>query len=327
MSRSPVTLLVTGGSGFLGRGIVRLAMERGHNVRATYRRSHPEIPGVEWVQADLADSAPWRDAAERCDAVIHAAGLAHQFAARSEHQRDFDRANVDGTLHVVRGAVEAGASRVVIVSSVSVYGGSEPAGRDESGPIAPKEAYGRSKARGEMAAFGAAGEVSVVALRLVTLYGENDPGNVGRLMRTIDRGRFVQVGSGLNRKSLLYRDDAAAACLAALTIADGAPAYNVVGEVVTMSAIIEHLSRLLGRSPPRWFVPASPVQGAGRLVEGLLGDRLPRVARLRRTLDRWLADDVYDGTRFQTASVFEPQIDLEEGLRRQVAAYQRRKAE
>ena len=56
--------------------------------------------------------------------------------------------------------------------------------------------------------------MALTILRLATLYGEGDPGNVGRLMRTLDRGRFLWIGDGSNRKSLLYRGDAANACMA-----------------------------------------------------------------------------------------------------------------
>ena len=56
--------------------------------------------------------------------------------------------------------------------------------------------------------------MALTILRLATLYGEGDPGNVGRLMRTLDRGRFLWIGDGSNRESLLYRGDAARACMA-----------------------------------------------------------------------------------------------------------------
>ena len=56
--------------------------------------------------------------------------------------------------------------------------------------------------------------MALTILRLATLYGEGDPGNVGRLMRKLDRGRFLWIGDGSNRKSLLYKGDAARACMA-----------------------------------------------------------------------------------------------------------------
>ena len=56
--------------------------------------------------------------------------------------------------------------------------------------------------------------MALTILRLATLYGEGDPGNVGRLMRTLDRERFLWIGNRRNRKSLLYKGDAARACMA-----------------------------------------------------------------------------------------------------------------
>ena len=55
--------------------------------------------------------------------------------------------------------------------------------------------------------------VDLTILRMATLYGEGDPGNVARLMRAIDLGRFIWIGNGMNRKSLLHKEDAARASL------------------------------------------------------------------------------------------------------------------
>ena len=70
--------------------------------------------------------------------------------------------------------------------------------------------------------------MALTILRLATLYGEGDPGNVGRLIRTLDRGRFLWIGDGSNRESLLYKGDAARACMAvAERPASGINIYNV----------------------------------------------------------------------------------------------------
>ena len=71
-------------------------------------------------------------------------------------------------------------------------------------------------------------QLGLTILRLATVYGEGDRGNIARLMRTIDAGRFVWVGRGTNRKSLIHRDDAAAAVLAVVsTGASGIRTFNV----------------------------------------------------------------------------------------------------
>ena len=54
--------------------------------------------------------------------------------------------------------------------------------------------------------------MALTILRLATLYGEGDPRNIKRLIRTLDQGRFIWIGDGRNQKSLLYVRDAARAC-------------------------------------------------------------------------------------------------------------------
>ena len=70
--------------------------------------------------------------------------------------------------------------------------------------------------------------MALTILRLATLYGEGDPGNVGRLMRTLDRGRFLWIGDGSNRKSLLYKGDAASARM--VTVERPSSGVNVYNE-------------------------------------------------------------------------------------------------
>ena len=76
-------------------------------------------------------------------------------------------------------------------------------------------------------------QLGLTILRLATVYGEGDRGNIARLMRTIDAGRFVWVGHGTNRKSLIHRDDAAAAVLAVVSTGpSGIRTFNVSADPV-----------------------------------------------------------------------------------------------
>ncbi|MEK7776125.1 MAG: NAD-dependent epimerase/dehydratase family protein, partial [Planctomycetota bacterium] len=113
---------------------------------------------------------------------------------------------------------------------------------DENTPCNPVGPYALSKYNAELRAIEIAREagMALTILRLATLYGEGDPGNVGRLMRTLDRGRFLWIGDGSNRKSLLYKGDAARACMAvAERSASGINIYNVSAPACTMREIVD----------------------------------------------------------------------------------------
>ena len=321
-----VDVLITGAAGFLGRGIVREAAGAGLCVRAVDLLDSRFDAPVEYSKVNILDAVGLRRAMTGVAAVIHAAGLAHGFGRRRPDREAFRRINEDGTENVAQTAIEAGVPHLVLVSSVSVYGGSPPGGADEATECRPREPYSESKLRVERRAreiTDRAG-MQLTILRLATLYGEADPGNIGRLMRWIDSGRFLWIGHGLNQKSLLHRDDAARACLLALrALAPGASVFNVSAPPCRVRDIVDGLARFLGRKVPRLHIPQ---QVALRLAAQLSFPRRKQgqPTGIQSSLQKWLADDVYLSTRFEQAYRFKPQIGLEEGLQREVAWYRAR---
>jgi nucleoside-diphosphate-sugar epimerase len=314
-------VLITGAAGFLGRGIVREAVDAGLRIRAIDRTDFQSDAPIECGKVDILDANQLRHAMTGVAAVIHAAGLAHRFGRHKPDLKEFLRINENGTANVAQAAMESGVRHLVLVSSVSVYGGSPAGGADDNAECRPQEPYAESKWRGEQRAREIAERTGVplTILRLATLYGEGDPGNIGRLMRWIDSGRFIWIGQGFNQKSLLYRDDAARACLLTLkTPRPGASVFNVAADPCYVKDIVGGLANFLGRKLPRWHFPESialPIAGMLSL------QHKGKPTGIRSSLQKWLADDVYLGRRFEQAYGFKPQISLEEGLRREVAWY------
>lgn len=166
-----------------------------------------------------------------------------------------------------------------------------------------------------------ASDMALTILRLATLYGEGDPGNVARLMRSIDRGRFIWIGNGSNRKSLLHREDAARASLAVMqSPPSGVMVYNVSVSSCTMREVVEGLAGALGKRIPPFGIPAALVRGISSLLSLL---PLSRLQILGAMAQKWLADDVYDSRKFAQAFNFQARVNLAEGLRREVAWYRR----
>jgi len=108
-------VLVTGGSGLLGRRTIAALAARGHEVIALQRRASAELT-CRQVLTDACDRETVAAAAAGCDAVIHGAARVGVVGTREE----FRRANVDGTESVVAACRAAGVPRLVVVSSPSV---------------------------------------------------------------------------------------------------------------------------------------------------------------------------------------------------------------
>jgi len=230
--------------------------------------------------------------------------------------------NEIGTANV---AAVAGVGHLILISSVSVYGPYTQGVYDENTPCNPVGPYALSKYNAEMRAIEIAREsgMALTILRLATLYGEGDPGNVGRLMRALDRGRFLWIGDGSNRKSLLYKGDAARACMTvAERHASGINIYNVSAPPCPMRDIVDGLAVELGKRPLPIQIPASIAMCTGKVVSCLPYKRL---SGLHATIEKWLAEDVYDTRRFEEAYGFQTKTSLEDGLKREVDWYRRNK--
>lgn len=323
-------LLLTGASGFLGSEILRQAVAQGFVTRAVGRQwtNRRSDRSATFVSADVADPTMWSSLCEGMTTVIHAAGLAHQFGRSGANREDFFRVNAEGTANVLRGAAAAGVRHVVLVSSVSVYGGGCPA-RDESSPCLARDPYGESKKQAEDIAREIARHsgMHLTILRMATIYGDGDPGNIGRLLRAIDGQRFVWVGTGDNCKSLIHVSDAARACLLTAQSPPVSPCatYNVSASPVKVRQIVEAFADGLQRPLPLWHISADLIKMVTCGL-ALCSAGFGPPARIHRTIRKWLADDVYLSDRFAKDFSFRPEVSLEKGLARQVQRHIQQKA-
>ena len=140
-------------------------------------------------------------------------------------------------------------------------------------------------------------------------------------MRTLNKGRFLWIGDGRNRESLLNKGDAARACMAvAERPAAGINIYNVSAPACTMREIVDGIADALGKHPFPGRVPASLALFLTRLLS-----RMPnrRMEGLYQTVKKWLAEDVYDTSLFEEAYGFQTKTSLEDGLKREVDWYKK----
>ncbi|WP_028787216.1 SDR family NAD(P)-dependent oxidoreductase [Terrimonas ferruginea] len=178
------TVLVTGGTGFLGAYIIDELVRQGYAVRALRRNSsklpffipQPTWDNVEWVEGDILDVVSLQDALVGVDAVIHSAAVV-SFA--KEDRRQMYQVNVDGTANVMNMALEAGIKRVVHISSVAALGRTADGGMvDEEKKWEDTKInthYAKSKYRGELEVWRAMGEgLPAVILNPSTILGYGD---------------------------------------------------------------------------------------------------------------------------------------------------------
>src|SRR5215218_9473965 len=170
-----LTVLVTGGAGYIGTVLTGRLLERGYNVRLLDRLYWGEGPleayagRIEVEVADVRDIP--RSALEGVDGVIHLAGLSNDPTAEYDPDANWQM-NAVATEALGDACVERGIERIVFASSCSLYDGLPPGMHDESAAIAPHGAYATSKRYGEEALLELIDRgLCPVMLRNGTVYG------------------------------------------------------------------------------------------------------------------------------------------------------------
>lgn len=318
-------VLVTGASGFVGTATCAYLEAIGHEVIRLVGPGRESEAGSFSVDIGDPSTFPSPESISPLDAVVHCAGIAHRFGGVSKE--DFAHVNVKGVENVVKFAEQTGVRKFALLSSALVYGtprNAEPIG--ENHPVAPDDDYGASKLEGEKAAVRMcdAASIDLSVLRPAPIVGEGSRGNVSRLIRAIDRGRFVWVGDGRNLRSFVYVGDVARAIGLLLTHgAEAKGSFNLVGGTLTVSDLVQAIETTLEKRTPRIGVPSIAAHALYRA--SAVASPVNAVERYRRTLRTWLADGVYSGAKIESELGVAPATSIEDAVSREVEHYLRTK--
>ncbi|WP_415663364.1 NAD-dependent epimerase/dehydratase family protein, partial [Rariglobus hedericola] len=203
-------VLVTGGTGFLGRHLVEHLLAAGRPVAVLARTPAPDLEkrGVRFIRASLDDETAVRAACRGIDTVFHVAAKVGVWGRYD----DFFRANVLGTRALLAGCREHGVSRFVYTSTPSVvYNGYDLANADESLPLTTScpSPYPLTKAIAEREVLAAnSATLRTVALRPHLIWGVGDPHLVPRILKRARAGRLRIIGAGRNRVDMVHVENA-----------------------------------------------------------------------------------------------------------------------
>ncbi len=274
-------ILVTGGTGFVGRALCPMLVNQGLRVSVATRSprvaetiGHVDVrpipgvgPGVDW-------SVALRDV----DAIVH---LAARVPTQIEEQnrqlaRDLQRVNVEGARKLAEDAAAAGIRRIVYISTASIHGTHTEPDQSfrEANPPAPADLYSRSKWDAEqvLAQVAESCDLELFVLRPPLVYGPRVKGDFLALLRRIENARILTVAghgaSSPNCRSLLYVEnlcDAIVCCLAT-TVAAGGTFLVRDGEDLSAPEILRSLAQAMMKDVRIVQVPRPLLRIAARLT-------------------------------------------------------------
>ena len=320
-----MNILITGGSGFIGRFFAEQLSAAGHRL-VNLDLVAPDAPALfaRDVRGDVRDPRAVARGVEGCDAVLHLAAAHHDFGI----ERDTYFAVNEGAARVLCTAMDdAGITKVCFFSSCAVYG-DVPEPRHENGPTAPDSHYGASKLAGEAVfrEWSGRGDRRTLVIRPTVTFGPRNFANMYSLIRQIDSGRYLSVGAGTNIKSLSYVENIVDATLM-LWAREEVPAFNVFNYIdkpdLTSRQIADAIYRALGRTPPGFSVPTPLALMLGLpfdAVIALTGKNLPvSTARIKKLA---VAQTKFEADKLAAAG-FTPRVPLTQGIERMVQWYVR----
>jgi nucleoside-diphosphate-sugar epimerase len=316
---------VTGGTGFVGSHVVEYLLANGYDHVRCLVRSEPKwLEGldVEIVRGDLGSFASIKKAVRGVEYIYHIGGL-----TRSKSLDELRKANVEGTLNVVRAVDEAApyVRKILVTSSLSVIGQSDDPVADEDTPMNPISMYGRSKAEMEDQLKEWSSRLPITIVRPAAVYGprEND---IYTYFKSASRGLTAIVGDGTDPEvNLVYATDVARGVVEAAesTSAEGKTYFIGSERQYSWAEMRDAVADALGRRVVTLNVPPKMVERVGALFEktaGLLGKYPPlNKEKAREILS---ACKMCSVERAKADFGYSQEVELDMGVRKTVVWYQ-----
>ncbi len=324
---SPLGILITGGTGFIGSRLALHARGAGHRpvVLGLVRNAAEEAnlrelgsAGIEVGEIDIGEGGIPEELFAGIEVVVHLAAAQHEMNISDDRFREV---NVAATARLLEAARAAGCRRFVYGSTIGVYGHHRGVA-DETTPPAPDNIYGRTKLEAERLVLAAGGDMPATAIRIAETYGPGD-WRLLKMFRAVRKGRFPLLGGGRNLHHPIYVDDLVRGLLTACRHPAAVGELFVMAgpEAVTTERMVEAVAAALhcSRTGPR--LPLWPFALVATLMETTLRPLGIQPPLHRRRLDFFTKSFVLRTAKAERLLGWRPTIGFAEGARRTAAWY------
>lgn len=320
-------VLITGGSGFLGRNLSKFLSEKGYKILATYHNRKPEhiiSKNITWMRVkNIFLESDWAEFLKEIDYVIHLIGLAHVFDKDNINMLDkFMEINVNGTQALVRSCLMAKSiKKFIYVSSISAISSFSSLPLDEKSLCRPDSAYGISKLKAENVIKSILRDrLCWCILRPPLIYGPGDLGNLKRLINLVKKGIPLPFSSINNKRNFLYIDNFSETVHKILLDQNSCFKTYVISDNESISTVqlIKVIARELNKKIILFPFPVSGINAIG-----LIGDLFKKIFKIEfginsYSVERLIRSLVIDNSLVKRDLSFDMPYSLYEGLKRTI---------
>ncbi len=319
-------ILVTGGTGFSGKALVKRLLDLGQDVVALdykegIKTDELRKAGAEVVIGSVADKDVVTRSTQGVDKVFH---LAAAFRELNVEDSYYDEINVQGSRNVLEAAYKQKVKKFIYVSTCGVHGNVEKIPAPETAAIKPADYYQRTKYEAEplVAEYHAKG-MNTVILRPAAIYGPGDPERFGMIFRRVAKGKFPMFGSGKTLYHPLYVDnfvDVMVACMDEQ--AGNGEAYLIADEeYLAIEDLVTKVGEAMDVQVKIPHFPVTPLVVAGHVCEKLCKPFHITPPIFPRRVDWYRQNRAFDISKAKRELGYAPKVGIDEGLRRTAQWY------
>lgn len=321
-------ILVTGGTGFTGKALVKRLLQNGHSVNVLDKKEGLKTEELrEWGASVTIGSVTDREVVARTmknvTLVQHVAAAFREMDVPESYYHDV---NVEGTKIVLEEALKAGAGKLIYCSTCGVHGNIIQPPADEQTDISPADYYQKTKYLAEpiVLDYNSKG-LKTVILRPAAIYGPGDPERFGMIFRQVNRGFFPFFGDGSTLYHPLYIDNFVDALVNVMAegVGDGQVYLIADKKYLPIKTLVSEVARVMDKQVKMIHLPFRPVRILSQVVEAVCKPIGIAPPIFPRRVDWYKQNRAFDISKAQREIGFNPAIDISEGLRRTALWYKK----